>query len=358
MNSTTKKIIIIAIAAIVVICAATAGILVKNGMDAKANSETTLPSANSEVPNQDIQEPQTFAPLTTPVPSEPVSEIVSNVVQATQNAVKPLKPNKPDTNQNAGGNNVQASKPASNNSGEAPTKLLSDMENIVDNAIGDNTENPALLGYKKNIEHGYYYTDDKDCWQKNAGYNEVYDQMAPVACMFIDQIRIRFTYEHKDWMIQFWKGQYGWLLVGAEIGVYTAPEGTYTGATGDVNHYNCADKSDWLNMQLDCYWSENNTGTYKKVFTREYGKYWWATGFVKGQLTKYSAPRTELKVRGRITFKSAEMADLFVIGLRRGGFLKSGDVSNMVDDSYYQNGADVTVLWSTIQEDCFVGYGE
>lgn len=354
MNSTTKKIIIIAIAAIVVICAATAGVLVKNGIDAKANNETTQPTVNYEAPTQEQNEPQTFAPVTLPVPSEPVSEIVSNVVEATKNAANAAKPNnKPDKNENAG-----AQTPTKNQSSEAPTKLLDDMGNIVDNAIGDDKENPALLGYKKNIEHGYYYTDDKDCWQENAGYNEVYDQMAPVACMFIDQVRIRFTYEHKDWMIQFWKGQYGWLLVGAEIGVYTAPEGTYTGATGNANHYNCADKEDWLYMQLDCYWSENNTGKYKKVFTREYDKYWWATGFVKGQLTKYSAPRTELKVRGRITFKSQEMADLFVIGLRRSGFLRSADVSNMVDDSYYQNGADVTVLWSTIEHDCFVGYGE
>lgn len=104
--------------------------------------------------------------------------------------------------------------------------------------------------------------------------------------MFIDQVRIRFTYDHKDWMIQFWKGQYGWLLVGAEIGVYTAPEGTYKNETGAVNHYNCADKEDWLKMQLDCYFSgtKENKGKYVKIFTRPYDDYWWATGFVKASL--------------------------------------------------------------------------
>jgi hypothetical protein len=107
-------------------------------------------------------------------------------------------------------------------------------------------------------------------------------------------------------------------------------------------------------MQLDCYWSKNNNGQYKKIFTREYGKYWWATGFVKGQLTKYTIPKTELKVKGRITFKSTEMANLFVYGLRDSGFVRAAGSTQLVDDSYYQNGADVWVLWSTIYHDCFV----
>ncbi len=225
-------------------------------------------------------------------------------------------------------------------------------DEFVDNIFGENDD--QFAGYKYDAEGNFYYTDDKDCWQKNTGYNEVYDNMAPMAGMFIDQVRIRFNYGSKDWMIQFWKGQYGFLLVGAEIGVYTAPGGTYTGDTSGVNYYTCADKEDWLNMQLDCYWSKNNSGTYEKVFTREYGKYWWATGFVKGQLTKYTIPKTELKVKGRITFKSTEMANLFVYGLRDSGFVRAAASNQLVDDSYYQNGADVWVLWSTIYHDCFI----
>ena len=225
-------------------------------------------------------------------------------------------------------------------------------DKLVDNVIGEGGN--QIAGYRYNSAGDFYYTDDKDCWQKNAGYNEVYDNMAPMAGMFIDQVRIHFNYGDKDWMIQFWKGQYGFLLVGAEIGVYTAPGGTYKGDTSGVNHYSCAGQEDWLNMQLDCYWSKNNNGHYEKIFTREYGKYWWATGFVKGQLTKYTIPKTELKVKGRITFKSKEMADLFVYGLRDSGFVRAAASNQLVDDSYYQSGADVWVLWSTIYHDCFV----
>ncbi|MCR5150730.1 MAG: DUF4474 domain-containing protein [Clostridiales bacterium] len=210
-----------------------------------------------------------------------------------------------------------------------------------------------VLGYKYSPD-GYYYTDDKECWQANAGYNLTYDTLAGLGAMYIDSVRIRFTYGNKDWMVQLWKGQYGYLFVGAEIGLYTAPKGTYNANDkGSVNHYNCAGKEDWLNMQLDCYWAKNNDGHYVKQFTRPYDKYWWATGFVKGQLTKYSAPRTELKTRNRITFKSTEMANIFVKGLKKAGFRRSASVKGLVDDGYYQNGADVWVLWSSISQEAF-----
>lgn len=229
-------------------------------------------------------------------------------------------------------------------------------DKLVDQLIGPNGQ--QFLGYRYNPDGDYYYTDDKDCWQSNAGYNEYYDNLAGLAMMPIDQIRIRFTYDHKDWMIQLWKGQYGTLLIGTEIGVYTAEEGSYKGETGDVNHYNCAAKEDWLKMEMTCYWSENNSGTYKKAFHREYDYYWWATGFVKGQLTKYTAPRTEIKLKARITFKSEEMASLFVKGLKESGFSRASSANTLVSDSYYQNGADVSLLWLTKYHDAFVGYGE
>ena len=257
--------------------------------------------------------------------AKPVSILTTKVPALTQN---PTEGNKPaQTTKNTQGN----------------TGLVQDV-----------LDDGALEGYRYNEAGDFYYTDDKDCWQKNAGYNEIYDNLAPATAMFIDQIRIYFRYEGKDWMLQFWKGQYGFLLVGAEIGVYTAPLGTYKDENGAVANYSCAGQEDWLNMQLDCYWAQNNNGKYKKVFTREYGKYWWATGFVKGQLTKYTHPRTELKVKGRITFKSNDMANLFVYGLKESGFVRAIGSDQLVDDSYYQNGKDVWILWSTIYHDCFV----
>ena len=48
------------------------------------------------------------------------------------------------------------------------------------------------------------------------------------------------------------------------------------------------------------------------------------------------------------------MANLFVYGLKESGFVRAIGADQLVDDSYYQKGADVWVLWSTIYHDCFV----
>lgn len=340
-----KKIIAIAISAVVIIGAAVAAVPIVRHFTAVEES-TTQPTT------QPTYEYPTYVPVNNA--EEPSTEganlatTIQQIAQITKNTASGKKP--------SGGKKTPVATQKANQNGNKNNGKKGNG-GLVDNAIGQD-DSSAFLGYKKDVDNDYYYCDDKDCWQKNAGYNEVYDNMAPIAAMFIDQVRIRFTYDHKDWMIQFWKGQYGWLLVGAEIGVYTAPEGTYKNEAGAVNHYNCADKEDWLKMQLDCYFSgtKENKGKYVKIFTRPYDDYWWATGFVKGQLTKYNQPRTELKVKGRITLKTQEMADIFVEGLKACGFARATSATQLPDDTYYQNGKDVYVLWSTIYHDCFVGY--
>lgn len=342
-NLSKQKILILAISAVVVIGGAVAAVAIFRNAD-KAKEDTTT---SATVQQYDYVEETYYED----VPVLVTDENKSTVTDPSGNALTTLKRVVHTTRKAA--NKTPTKKPAvtaANNN--ATTKKPEGNTGLVPDAIGDGGS--QFAGYRYNSAGNFYYTDDKDCWQKNAGYNEVYDNMAPMAGMFIDQIRIRFSYEGKDWMLQFWKGQYGFLLVGAEIGVYTAPLGTYKNEKGAINHYDCADKEDWLNMQLDCYWSENNNGHYKKIFTREYGKYWWATGFVKGQLTKYTIPKTELKLKGRITFKSTEMANLFVYGLKESGFVRAIGSDQLVDDSYYQSGADVWLLWSTIYHDCFV----
>lgn len=351
-NLSKQKILILAISAIVIIGGAVAAVVIFRNVD-KAKEDTTTAATVQQTEYVDETYLADVPVYVTDDENSTVTDPSGNVLTTMKKVVKTTK---------KAANKAPAKKPAAttaknqaNNSSNKTTAKQNNPYNedkLVDKVVGPDGD--AFLGYRYDANGDFYYTDDKDCWQKNAGYNEIYDNFAPGAGMFIDQIRIRFSYEKKDWMIQFWKGQYGFLLIGAEIGVYTAPLGTYKNDAGAVNHYECADQPDWLNMQLDCYYSENNTGKYKKIFTREYGKYWWATGFVKGQLTKYTIPKTELKVRGRITFKSKEMANLFVYGLKQSGFVRAVGSDQLVDDSYYQNGADVWVLWSTIYHDCFV----
>lgn len=338
-NLSKQKILILAISAVVVIAGSVAAVvLIRNFSKEKEDTTTsaTVPTYQYVEETYYVDVPE----FVTNENNEAVTDPSGNALTTIKKVVK--------TTKKVVNNKATTKKPVANTTKAPVTQKLTALQKWL-------SEN-QVAGYRYEPDGDFFYTDDKDCWQKNAGYNEFYDNYAPAAAMFIDQIRIRFTYENKDWMIQLWKGQYGWLFVGAETGVYTAPAGTYKGGKGDANHYDCADKEDWLYMQLDCYWSKNNDGHYKKVFTRPYDKYWWATGFVWGQLTKYSKPRTELKAKNRITFKSEEMANLFVQGLKEAGFVRSIGADQLVDDSYYQSGKDVWLLWSSIQHDSFVGY--
>ena len=342
-----KKIIILAISAAVVIAGAIAAVVLLRDFNVKEDTSTTATTAQQYVEQTyfvDVPEYVTNEQSQTVTdPSGNVLTTIKKVVKTTKVAVKTTK--KPTVT-------TKATTKATAKATTTATTTKPGNTGLVPNAITDK----ALAGYRYEPNGNFYYTDDKNCWQENAGYNEIYDNMAPMAGMFIDQIRIRFTYGGKDWMVQMWKGQYGFLLVGAEIGLYTAPSGKYTGKVGDVNHYDCAKKEDWLNMQLDCYFAKNNSGKYEKIFTRPYDKYWWPTGFVKGQLTDYMNPLSELKVKGRITFKSKEMADLFVLGLKECGFARATASTTLGNDTYFQDGADVWVLWHTCYHDCFVGY--
>jgi len=354
-----KTIIAIAICAVVAI-AGTAGVAafmklglpkIQEMLDKGEEITTTAPSAEDdnyvyETYYQDVFEPVTNAENETV--TTPDGSLLTTHQQIVQSTKKPA--NKVTTTKKP----TPAKNTTTTKKSDTGTVSYPGDDKIVDKVIGPYGN--QFLGYRYEPNGDYYYTDDKDCWQANCGYNEIYDNMAAFIMMNIDQVRIRFTYENQDWMIQLWKGQYGNLLIGAEIGVYTAPSGTYTGQVGDVNHYNCADKEDWLKMYMTCYWRENNQGSYKKAFEREYDYYWWATGFVKGQLTKYTAPRTELKLKSRITFKSTQMANLFVEGMKQSGFARALGSDQLVDDSYYQKDADVWFLWKTKYHDCFVGY--
>ena len=155
----------------------------------------------------------------------------------------------------------------------------------------------GFLGYQFNKEGNYYFTTT-DPWQRNFGFNVLYDMGAPFVNFYYDTIRCKFRYENKDWLIQFWKGQYGLVFLGAEIGVYTKP------LDREQAHYDGASDDDMLYMSMSFY----RKGVERA--TREYAKYWWCTAFVPGTLDSFR-DRSELSMKCRITLKTKEMRDLF-----------------------------------------------
>ena len=202
----------------------------------------------------------------------------------------------------------------------------------------------SLASYKYYPDGDYYYTDDKNAWQKGFGYNQVYDSLAIASWMYYDTVRTTFDFEGKNWLIQIWKGQYGYYFVGEEIGVYTKEKSS-------GNQYVCADKTDWLKMEMCFVWDEDHDGNYKPRFIRPYNDYWWCTGFVIGMESAASMrSREQFRMIAHITFKSTEMAELFANAFESNGFKRVAKLDNNVKDTFVQIGPDVAFVWQSINQ--------
>lgn len=205
-----------------------------------------------------------------------------------------------------------------------------------------NFDKASIASYKYDPDGNYYYTDDKNAWQSNFGFNEGYDSMAPVTMMFYDTVRTKFNYGGKEWMVQTWKGQYGYAFVGGEVGVYTRKAGS------SGSHYNCAQKEDWLKMEMLFMWDENQTGNYEPIFQRPYTDYWWCTGFVVGFDGQKN--RHQFRLMTRITFKDTEMADAFCEAFEKNGFKRVDYLDTECLDSFVQVGKEVGFVWQNISQ--------
>ncbi len=208
--------------------------------------------------------------------------------------------------------------------------------------VGVNFDSASVASYKYDPDGNYYYTNDKDCWQSNFGFNEGYDSMAPVTMMYYDTVRTKFVYGGKEWLIQMWKGQYGYAFVGGEVGIYTRKVGT------SGTHYNCAKEEDWLKMEMCLMWDEYKNGEYRPVFNRDYTEYWWCTGFVVG--FDGATDRNQFRLVTHITFKDEEMANAFCEAFEANGFKRVSSLNSDMLDSFVQVGADVGIVWQNIDQ--------
>ena len=219
-----------------------------------------------------------------------------------------------------------------------------------ENVLNSYLETNNLLSYQYSYDYGgYYYANDKMSWQENFGFARIYDYVAPYIGMEYDYVRVFFTYDEEDFMVQLWKGQYG-VLYGGEIGVYNRDADGLD--TSQFTFYNAASKRYWPTMDMSVYHQEKEGDLpkdYKLLFKRPTDKYWWCTGFVPGTLRQYE-PADELRIEATLTFNDAYMASLFADGLRNCGFTRCISKADMGIDSYYLEGADVTLSWQNISE--------
>ncbi len=181
----------------------------------------------------------------------------------------------------------------------------------------DEGKDTGLFGFKYSTTEKCFITAE-DAWQRQYGYNEIYDASAPILAISYDTMRVYFDYDGLQWMIQYWKGQYGLVLVGAEIGIYNRPE-----TSSPSTHYNCADDETKLLQSMNVYQcGTENSNEYKLILSRNPSNTWWCTGFVPGTLAfaKYNVNKdytNRLRVDSKLTLKTPEMAQAFIEGLKK-----------------------------------------
>ncbi|MCL1917427.1 MAG: DUF4474 domain-containing protein [Peptococcaceae bacterium] len=200
-------------------------------------------------------------------------------------------------------------------------------------------------GFAYDAEQDIFYSVQEP-WQRQYGYCRFYDVASPFMSLIFDSEPIRFDYDGKHWLIEFWKGQYG-MTTGCEIGVYAAEEdskadrefwreGSWSERAvwgilrflGDTL-YRAVDPKEQLLMSMTM--MKNN----EVLFTRK-ERHWWLTGFVLGE---FSEPE-ELTARFRITLKTRAMRQAFVEALGQRGYdhvsiLADGKTVEFVFDTPY-----------------------
>ncbi len=224
--------------------------------------------------------------------------------------------------------------------GEFPVNVITKS-----NTIKDLLDQRQVLSYQYSYVDDFYYTNDKEAWQYGLGFGKIYDIVAPYLLLEYDYIRVFFTYEDKDWMLQMWKGQYGMVFYGGEIGIYNRKHSDK--GVNEWTMYACPKEEDWPMMEITLY-HQNLLGFYEREFSREYDKYWWCTGFKNGSL-RIQEPAKELRLNGRMTFKTDEMTALVAQGFAECGF-KTSNTKDVAIDSYYTKGKDIYFSWQNISE--------
>ena len=215
---------------------------------------------------------------------------------------------------------------------ETSTKLASENTPATMEAA---KKEAGTLGFLWDAVDQVFYSA-KDPWQRVWGYNQFYDWAAQFIVLYYDTVRIKFNYGGYDWLVQLWKGQYGFVLIGAEVGVYYKEEGS------TIEHYVCSDNEMRLKVGYSCY----DKGSI--IFTRRYQDTWWLTGFVPGKLEKFN-DRSEIEMQIRITAKSYEMAKKMCDGIEKSGF-KHTNKAFSIPDTYHISGNDIYIYCKNISE--------
>lgn len=237
------------------------------------------------------------------------SAVISNPDNTTTTAVN--TPTTQSSNQTQSSEVATTSDSSPVNPTTAPTETttintfedgdyLANIQDVLFNTKDESAARKILVtaGFDYDPIQDVYFTQ-LDSWQRNFGFNSVYDTAAPMVGMIYSTAKIYFTYDDKDWMMEIWKGQYG-ITAGAEIGFYNKPTDRV------MKHFDCVTDEEMLEMSFDFYNMD------ELVFTRGPEKHWWLTGF---KFLHIGIP-TFITLDMTIEFPTRKMANAFEKGLK------------------------------------------
>lgn len=234
-------------------------------------------------------------------------------------------------------------------SGETFSKeMVLNVTNAVD-AVNSYLNKNTVLGYRYNTKESFYFYDQDNTWQSKMGFMNAFDFVSPYTSLVYDYVRVNYNYDGEAKMVQLWKGQYGLMFYGSEIGYYRMDrELGEDEEVGPFTYYKCATQ-DKIPMQTTLYWDKHENGNYEYEFTVPYDNYWWCTGFRAGHLWN-TEPCDELRMEGFIDFHDETEANAFCTGLDDCGFKRCENASTLELDSYAQDGNRVSFMWQNISE--------
>ena len=185
---------------------------------------------------------------------------------------------------------------------------VSDMLNNQPERIRDLNQEIEPFGFAYEPYQDIFYSL-MNPWQRKLGYCRLYDEASAALSMIIDCEPITFEYGGKQWMVEFWKGQYG-MNTGAEVGIYNTsfPDLNIPGFFNG-NFYFCVKDEECINMSFILRKKGN------LLFTRS-GYHWWLTGFKLGEYTKPS----DLSMDIELMMYDRRMASILGNALKEAGY--------------------------------------
>jgi len=164
------------------------------------------------------------------------------------------------------------------------------------------------LGYEYEAGKQLVRTNDLTSWHRRLGYNIFYDTFSYVVGTQLDTLRFPFAYNGKDYMVQIWRGVYGWFSNGGEIGIYEKP-------SGRPIFWDCSDTE--LDISMKVYKDGKQLFDYGTQHT------WWVGGFRIDSKQNLAEPR-KLGLAGSIAFEDPAMLKAFLASFEKN---KNSDIT-------------------------------